>query len=220
MTVLDKDVLLAIALAYIYGLQHLISVIGEPLRKRIRGSRRDTTDAEWELVFADEVWVFPRNRTWKQMVWSGMDVWKQALKEIPVATLWSRDGYFMLFHKAGCSARHLTELETLDDYFVDPINAEVLEEMRVPTDFTGLLAYAASILENDEHLHEQHTDASLYRGTSALPGPATASMYAATVSTVTRVTQPVPVSTSTRTRYRWRFRMTRRFPGGRLQPYP
>jgi hypothetical protein len=83
MTVLDKDVPLAIALAYIYGLQHLISVIGEPLRKRIRGSRRDTTDAEWELVFADEVWVFPRNRTWKQMVWSGMDVWKQALKEIP-----------------------------------------------------------------------------------------------------------------------------------------
>lgn len=172
MTVLDKDVPLGIALAYLYGLRHLIEVIGEPLRKRIRGSRRDTTADEWELTFADEVWVFPRNRTWKQMVWSGFSTWKEALKEIPVASLWNRDGYFMLFHKAGCTARHLTELETLDDYFVDPANAEVLEEMKVPTEFTGLVGYAATLLENDDHLHEQNTAASLYRGYERFAGAA------------------------------------------------
>lgn len=164
MTVLDKDIPLGVALSYVYGMRTLIAHLGGPLRRRPRGTRRDTTDGEFEVAFADEVWVFKRDSRWQTMVWASFNQWHKALKQTAAADLWTRDGYFMLFNGQSCTSRHLTELETLSDYFVDPITADILKEMKVPTTFTGLLETAAQMLDHDDYPHELQSEGSLIRG--------------------------------------------------------
>lgn len=172
MTVLDKDIPLGIALAHNYGLKQLMARVGSPLRRRPRGTRRDTTENEFEVVFADEVWVFPRDHRWQTMVWQSFNLWHKTLKQTAVAELWKRDGYFMLFHGQGASARHLTELENQMDYFIDPNTEEILEEMKLPTKFNELLEYAGSLLDSDNYMHELHSAGSLIRGYERFNGAA------------------------------------------------
>lgn len=164
LTVLDKDIPMGIVLANLYGLKGLTEHIGKPLRRRPRGTKRDTTDQEFEIVFGDEVWVFPRNNSWQTMIWASFNQWHKSLKGTSVADLWSGDGWFMLFNTQGCGSRHLTEIETLNDYFVDPITEDVLKEMKMPTDFPGLLLRASTMLESDSHPHPQRSDETLLRG--------------------------------------------------------
>lgn len=163
-TVLDKDIPVGIALAYNYGLRHLITRMGGPIRRRARGTRRDTTAEEFEIAFADEVWVFPRDHRWQTMVWQSFNMWHKTLKQTSVAELWSKDGYFMLFHGQGAGARHMTELENQQDYFIDPITQDILKEMGLPTEFNEVLEYAASLLDTDNYMHELHSDGALIRG--------------------------------------------------------
>lgn len=164
MTVLDKDIPLGIALAHNYGMKRLMARIGAPLRRRPRGTRRDTTADEFEVVFADEVWVFARDHRWQTMVWQSFNLWHKTLRQTSVAELWKRDGYFMLFHGQGAGARHLTELENQMDYFIDPITQDILKEMKLPQEFNPLLERAASMLDSDNYMHELDTSGSLIRG--------------------------------------------------------
>lgn len=164
MTVLDKDIPLGIVLAYILGLRTMIAQLGAPVNRRPRGTRREPIEDAFEVTFADEVWTFKRDSRWQTMVWASLNQWHKALKQTPAADLWTPDGYFMLFHRQGCSSRHLTELENLNDYFIDPITSDILEEMKVPTHFTGLLKTAAEMLDHDDYPHELDSRGTLIRG--------------------------------------------------------
>ena len=169
-TILGEDVPLAVVLCYLVGLKGLINLIGGPDRRRVKGSKRDTTEQEFEVVFEDEIWVLPQNGTLRSLIWGSLGQWKRGLRSMPVSDFDSRDSFFPLFNEFGLNARHLREIDLLDKLFIDPISADVLRAMKEPDEFIPLLIKAAQYLVTDEYPDDQSADYALYKGYERMNG--------------------------------------------------
>lgn len=169
-TILGEDIPLAVVLCYLIGMKGLLNLIGGPDRRRVKGSKRDTTEKEFEIAFEDEIWVLPRNGTLRSLIWGSLNQWKRGLRSMPVSDFDSTDSFFPLFNEQGQNARHLREIGLLEKLFIDPISADVLKSMNEPTEFVPLLIKAAQYLVNDEYPDDQSADYALYKGYERMNG--------------------------------------------------
>jgi hypothetical protein len=169
-TVLGEEVPLAAVICYLVGMKGLINMVGGPDRRRVKGSKRDTTDNEFEVVFEDEIWVLPKNGTLRSLLWGSLNAWRRGIRTMPVSDFDSRDSFFPLFNEYGLNARHLREIDLLDKLFIDPISADVLREMKEPDEFVPLLVKAAQYLVTDEYPDDQSADYALYKGYERMNG--------------------------------------------------
>ncbi|WBF04696.1 hypothetical protein [Erwinia phage vB_Ea277G] len=169
-TVLGEEVPLAAVLTYLVGIKGLTEMIGGPDRRRVKGTKRDTTDKEFEIAFEDEIWVFPKNGTTRSLVWGSLSAWRRGLRSMPMSDFDSRDSFFPLFNEYGLNARHLREIDLLDKLFIDPISADVLRQMKEPDNFVPLLIKAAHYLVTDEYPDDQSADYALYKGYERMNG--------------------------------------------------
>lgn len=169
-TILGEDVPLAAVLCYLVGMKGLIEMIGGPDRRRVKGTKRDTTDDEFEIVFEDEIWVLPKNGSLRSLIWGSLNPWKRGLRNMPVSDFDSRDSFFPLFNEFSLNARHLREIDLLDKLFIDPISADVLRSMKEPDHFVPLLIKAAEYLVTDEYPDDQSADYALYKGYERMNG--------------------------------------------------
>lgn len=161
---------LGIVLAYMWGMKGLLEAIGGPDRRRVRGSKRDTTDDEFEVTFEDEVWVFPRENSVRTLIWASFNQWKKVVKTTPVSDFENKDNYFILFSQIGLGARNLRELDLIGWYFLDPIAIDILTEMKEPTEIKALMVKAAYYLVTDEYPDDQSTKGALFKGYERMNG--------------------------------------------------
>lgn len=171
--ILGENIPLGIFLAYALGINGLVKLLnptGEYPRRRIKGAKRDTTENEYEIVFADEVWVFPRETTKSSLIWGSLLAWKNSLKTMQVADLNERENFFTLFVDAGLSVRYLNEIENILDLFIDPISLDLLKEMQEPTEVVPLFARAAEMLVTDVYDSELDTSLTVIKGYERMNG--------------------------------------------------
>lgn len=175
-SVLDAAVPLGILLCYTLGMKKVLSLIGEPDRRRVKGTKRDTGPDEFEIVFEDEIWVFPRNNSVRTLIWGSLNQWKRVIRNTPVSDLESQENFFILFSTMDLNARHLREIDILSKLFLDPISIDVLESMPEPTEFNELLIKAAFYLVTDNYPDEGETSESLIKGYERMAGAVYRSM--------------------------------------------
>lgn len=189
---LGQEIPLGIALAQMYGIHELVKIIGPEPRRRIKGAKRDTGPDEFEIVFADEIWVFPRKTDKSSIIWSSFNLWKKDLRTVQVAALNDPANFFPLYVNNGLSSRHFNEIGLIDDLFIDPIARDVLIEMKEPTDIKELFIRSAELLVTDYHLSDLDSAFTLYKGYERMPGAA----YRALVDAI-RVHRNKPASVKT-----------------------
>lgn len=183
--VLGQDIPIGIVLGYLYGINTLSKVIAYPdgqeyPRRRVKGGKRDTAANEFEVVFKDEIWVFPRAGSKQSLIWASLNSWKNQLRTVQVAELNDRENYFPLFTGNGLGFRHLNELGLIEDMFLDPIAIENLRAMGEPTEIKELLVRAVEMLVTDVHKSDLDTSLTLIKGYERMNG----AVYKALVDSV------------------------------------
>lgn len=168
--VLGKIIPIGFILAYELGLENLIKSLGVNYRRIPKDGRLDLAEDEYRLVFGDESLVFSRQDEVAAMILAGMKDFHRELKKYSVYEFDRKDVYLNLLEAVGLSTRYLREIDLLFKMFVDPITKDVLEEMKEPTSFMGLLIRSVELLTTDDHPDEVDPEYMRIRGYERIPG--------------------------------------------------
>lgn len=168
--VLGKIIPIGFILAYHLGLEKLINSLGVKHRRIPKDTRVNLADDEYRLIFEDESLVFSRDDVLAAMILNGLKDYHKELKKYSVYEFNRPDVYLNLLEAVGLGARYLREIELLFKMFVDPITKGVLEEMREPTTFMGLLIRTTELLMTDDHPDEVDPEWMRIVGLEAIPG--------------------------------------------------
>lgn len=147
--VLGKLIPLGVVLAYYLGLNELLRLLGVTARRIPTGTRAYLADDEIALRFEDEMLAIPADNGVRSMLLTGLAAFEKSTRNYPVALFNRREIYFNVLEQSGYGGRYLRELDLLRDMFVDPITAELLEEMKEPTEWIGLLLRSCQLLETE-----------------------------------------------------------------------
>lgn len=162
-------------------------------RRRIKGAKKDTAPNEFEIVFADEVWVLPKDQSYASLIFASLNQWKKQLRTIQVAELNDKAYYTPMFMANGLGNRHLNEIGLIEDMFLDPIAIENLTMMKEPTNMRDLFIRAADMLVDDNYKSDLDTSLMLVKGYERMSG----AVYKAIVDSVRNYrNKPLSVKTS------------------------
>lgn len=154
MRVLGETVPLVFVLAYELGLSSLCRLLRVRPRIVAAGTRLSLEPNEYPLVFEDESWVFSKDNQRATMLLAGFGQYAKELRQYSSHLFDRKDVYLNLLETQGASVKYIREIDLLYQMFVDPITKHLLEEMKEPTDFRGLLLRATDMLMHDQHPSE------------------------------------------------------------------
>ena len=151
--VYGKSIPTGIVLAYLYGLDKLLQMLKVTPRRVNAGQRLNLQDHEYAVVFSDETLIFSKEDRVASLLLAGFREYEKATKNYSVYTFDKKGVYLNVLEHFNISARYLREIELMDKMFVDPISRELLQEMKEPETFRGLLVRATELLTKDYHPH-------------------------------------------------------------------
>lgn len=153
--VLGREIPIGILLGYEMGLDNLMKGLGvEPERRVPAGQRVSLEPHEYALVFADETIVLSRDDREAAMVLAGFNAFHKAIRQYNSYEFDRRGVYLNVLETTGASGKYLREVDMMNNLFIDPITKELLQQMKEPTSFRGLLFRACEMLLVDQHPDE------------------------------------------------------------------
>lgn len=148
MAIYSKTIPVGIALAYLLGLEGLMKKLKVKARRVLVGERLNLQPSEFSVRFKNESLVFDRSDKVSSMLFSGFNLYKDALRNYDIGLFDEKDVYSAVFDKAGVGSRYLRELDSMNTLFIDPITEDLLEWMHEPTTYVDLLIRATTDLQN------------------------------------------------------------------------
>lgn len=149
-----KDIPVGVILSYYLGFTELMRLLKVEPRRVQAGQRVNLQSDEYSLTFADETLVFSREDQMASMILGGFAEYHKTCKLFSVYSFDTKGVYLNLLESAGFGVRFLREIDLLNQMFVDPITRQILEQMKEPQTFQGLLVRSCELLMSDEHPDE------------------------------------------------------------------
>lgn len=177
--VFNKTIPIGIALGYLIGIETLIRRLGVTPRRVPSGERLQLTEDEYAIRFADESLVFSREDQLATLVFSGFDRVKNSIRDYSLHEFNRQAVYMNVMETIGIQLRYLRELDLMDKLFVDHITKELLEEMKEPVTFLGLLFRSCELLLTDWHPLENDLSYQRIKGYERMAGIAYGEMVRA-----------------------------------------
>lgn len=144
-----KDIPVGFILAYMMGLEQLFSLLGPQVRRVPRGSHVTLSGDEYRLIFNDETVILNRNDKVATLILSGLTKFHRSLKNYSIHDFNRPDVYLNVLEEHGMPVRIGASIDSLRDFFIDPITRELLQDMKEPDNFRGLLVRSAEMLIDD-----------------------------------------------------------------------
>jgi len=165
-----RTIPVCILLGYELGLDKLMALLDVVPRRVPAGQRLHLTSDEYSVVFSDETLVFPKENKKASMILAGFNEYHRAIRQFSVYEFDRRGVYLNVLESTGYSVRVLRELDLLYQLFIDPITLELLETMKQPTTFHGLVMRSCELLLNDQHMDEFDRQAQRFKGYERMAG--------------------------------------------------
>ena len=146
---LNTTVPVIVALCYRYGLSHMLNYTKVNYRTYEKGVRFNRRQSDVVIRFEDQTLVIPRAPLTVSLMFAGLN-WFD-LKKVQMEQLDSKDIFYDLVGSKGISTHNLKGIDNYFDYFVDPITADVLNQMKEPTTAKDLLIRATQLLATEDH---------------------------------------------------------------------
>lgn len=168
--VFGKQVPVSVVLAVHLGWDTLIATIKPEFRIVPKGQRTQATEEEYVVYFKDCAYVFKRGNVHHELLFSGFMALSRETIKYDVALFNKPEVYGNILTEVGVPVRSINEIGLMFDMFIDPITLEVLELIKEPTTFYGLLIRAVELLELEQHPYETDLTAQLLKGHERIAG--------------------------------------------------
>jgi hypothetical protein len=169
-SIFGKEVPVGILLGYYLGFSNLLRTLGVEPKRFEAGKRVPLGDGEWALVFSDETLVFNRDDRVASMVLGGFKDYHKSIRMFSVHSFDKAGVYLNILEANKLSVRYLREIDLLNQLFIDPITKLLLEKIKEPQTFQGLLLRAVELLLLDYHKHELDFTEQHLRGYERIAG--------------------------------------------------
>lgn len=165
-----KMIPIGFILAYYLGFDKLLALMNAKYRV-VESKRAGALAAsEWKLTFEDRIYIFDRRQELVTLVLSGFLQYKDSLKTYEYDAFNKKDVYFNVLENQGISSIYLKEIDNQRKLFIDPITREILETMKEPQTYEGLLVRSVEMLLNFNHPAFQDLKAMRIRGYERVAG--------------------------------------------------
>ena len=114
-----------------------------------KGTRFNKKPSDIAIRFEDQTLVIPRAPLTVSLLFAGLN-WFD-LRKVQMDQMDTKDIYYDLIASKGISTHNLKGIDNYFDYFVDPITADVLHQMKEPTTAKDLLIRATQLLATEDH---------------------------------------------------------------------
>jgi hypothetical protein len=149
MKIYSKTIPVGFALAYLLGIDELLKVLNVVPRRALVGERLNLQADEYAIRFKNESLIFKRSDVMAGMLLSGFNLYHSVIRNYDIELFNDRDVYAAVLERSGVGSRYVRELDALNTLFIDPITQDLLEWMKEPTTFTGLLVRATEMLQTN-----------------------------------------------------------------------
>lgn len=150
MKVYGKPLPVGFCLGYLLGLSNLLKLIKAKPRRVLAGDRLNLTQYEYPVKFNDETLIFDRRDQLTSYIMGSWNMYHQHISLFDVGSFDTKSVYDAILDRNGIGNRFTQELSSMDALFVDHITAKILEYMKEPTDFAGLLVRSVEMLLTEE----------------------------------------------------------------------
>lgn len=160
-TIMKKKIPVLLLLSYLEGLTTVLHKANIKYRfsdKREKLTGMDKSD-KGIIQFADGYLIYDRYPMNNSLLLNALSLVNT--KDYKYEEFDKKEVYLDIFDTLYGNKIILNAFENFYDLFIDPITLEVLEDLKLPTDFVSLTCYASSLLEDNQYINEY--DLSLYR---------------------------------------------------------
>lgn len=168
--VFNKLIPVGVFLGYQLGLTQLLELLKVRYRRVPSGQRLNMADDEYALRFVDESLVFTQDNRAATLILAGFLQFDKWLRNYPIGLFDKKDIYLNILENEKIGMRYLREMDLMVDLFVDPITLEILQEMKEPETFIGLVFRSCELLESDWSPAETDMAYQRIRGYERWPG--------------------------------------------------
>lgn len=168
--IMNSQVPTVLLLMYYYGLNKLIKILKAKVRIIPSNKRDEIKKNEYVVKFRDKKYIFDRNDKLASMILGGLIELKNEIINMDVKSLNTKDGVINICMQRELKNRHITEIKILESMYVDPITKSVLETLKEPTTFTGLLIRSNELLLTDDAKHPNSLDGMVIKGYERISG--------------------------------------------------
>lgn len=147
--VFGKAIPIGFVLAYYVGLDNLINSLPGKVRRVPDGERLHLSNDEHAIRFGDDTLVINRDDALTSMILGSLNGFKKSLRLYSINDFNEKDVYFNVLDENGLGVRYLKEMDLLNSMFIDPITLEILQEMKEPVTWLGLLKRSVELLTTD-----------------------------------------------------------------------
>ena len=161
-----------VLMAYYLGFSSLIKTLGAKHRVLDKREKVELEEHEYVITFKDVKYVLDKREELNTIILGGLASVNKILKGIERDKLDNRTDFTLLLEKI-ISERlpiYINEFNMLETMFVDDITAHVLEEMKEPTTFKGLLIRGSELLLTEYYPHPNSIEGSVIKGYERIPG--------------------------------------------------
>jgi len=155
---------LVLLLSYYLGIFKLLKLLKSDYKVIGRNEKFDTTKY-LGFTFRNSRLIIGKENKLVRKLFSGFGLISQYFRDVELNSLNKKDTYSLLFSNMGIDKNYINEFTVMKEMFVDPITELVLEQLKLPTSFIGLLLKSSEILLDDSYLNP--TDVSELRIKSA-----------------------------------------------------
>lgn len=168
--VFSKYIPVGVVLSYYLGFSRMLALVGETYRIVEGRKQKNLAKDEYAISFRDESFIFKTSSVLGTMIVAGFNDFEKTLKLYDRKDFENKDVYLNLLMSKGMAAIYIRELDMLENCFIDPITREILEDMKEPVTFKGLLIRSCELLKTYDHPASQDRSVMRDRGYERFAG--------------------------------------------------
>lgn len=168
--IFSKVVPVGLVLGYFLGIAGTLKLLKAKYEFVKAGTRRALNAHEFALKFRDGTYIFSKKDRISTMILAGFLDYEKEIRMYSFEEFNVKDVYLNLFASKGMGAIYIRELDAINQLFIDPITKGILEDMKEPVTYLGLLVRSVELLQEYSHPVSQDFTAMRIRGYERLSG--------------------------------------------------
>lgn len=168
--VFSKYLPTGLVLSYYLGFRGLLALLNIPYRTVQARKQKNLEEHEYAISFRDVSYIFSTKHRVPTLILAGLLEYEKVLKMYDSREFDHKAVYLNVLMAKQMSAIYINELDQMEYGFVDPISREILEDMKEPTTFTGLILRSTELLTTYHHPSSQSRKAMRERGYERFAG--------------------------------------------------